>query len=127
MVLRYGGVFADMAVECRRPLESVIKSTDTMVVGWEADMPTDEQAQAKGLARRRQIHQWFFAAAPGHPALREVCDRFAESVMRSLPNESRRAMLERSGNGIWTDVILKHALTQQNMGKVLTDGFLFSL
>lgn len=53
---------------------------DTMVVGWEAEAPDDAAALAKDYVRHRQLLQWFFAAAPGHPVLRQICDAVAANV-----------------------------------------------
>jgi|LauGreSBDMM110SN_4_FD.fasta_scaffold06300_3 mannosyltransferase OCH1-like enzyme len=119
VILRYGGVYADTEVECRRPLESLIRPTDTMVVGWDIEAPTNEMALAMGLLRRRQLHQMFFAAAPGHPALRDVCNHIAASTAQPLePMNSNGTWINSPFRGIWTDVVLKHALMRQHLGKV---------
>ena len=55
-----------------------------------------------------QVLQWVFAAAPGHPALREMCEYIAGAV-DSMLGQSNRDTLERTGPGPWTDIILKHA------------------
>jgi len=48
--------------------------------------------------RIAQVLQWAFAGAPGHPALREVCDRIAAAAAAGA-----------AGAGVWTEVVLKHA------------------
>ncbi|KAG1680918.1 hypothetical protein FOA52_009877 [Chlamydomonas sp. UWO 241] len=110
VVLRYGGVYADVDVECRQPMAHVLKPTDTMVTGWEAEAGSDEEAASKSFVRKRQILQWFFAAAPGHPALREVCDRIAANAHSLLSEDPNVDTLERTGPGVWTDVVLTYAL-----------------
>ena len=62
--------------------------------------------------RRRvlQLLQWVFAAAPGHPALRGICDYIAKHATSKFLVEGNLDTLERTGPGIWTDVVLKHAL-----------------
>lgn len=60
-------------------------------------------------ARTRQILNWAFAAAPGHPALKEVCDRIASSMRRTFSADTHLDTLERTGPGAFTDVVLKHA------------------
>jgi mannosyltransferase OCH1-like enzyme len=42
VILKYGGVYADIDVECRKPLDTVLLPSDAMVVGWEVEVPTDE-------------------------------------------------------------------------------------
>jgi hypothetical protein len=109
VILRMGGVYADIDVECRQPLDTVIRPSDTMVVGWESEVSTDVEAFKRHFARKRQVLQWFFAAAPGHPALRAICDHIAENAWKVFSNNTNRDTLERTGPGIWTDIILKHA------------------
>lgn len=59
--------------------------------------------------RTRQLLQWVFAAAPGHPALKEVCDHIANSMQTTFSADTHLDTLERTGPGVFTDVILKHA------------------
>lgn len=54
VVLRYGGVYADIDAELRQPLDDVIRSTDMLVVGWEAEAGDDAEMLHRHLARRRQ-------------------------------------------------------------------------
>ncbi len=61
------------------------------------------------LCRKRQVLQWVFAAAPGHPVLRELCDRIASTSAGSFSDNLNIDTLERTGPGVWTDVVLKHA------------------
>ena len=62
-----------------------------------------------------QVLQWAFAGAPGHPALREVCDRIAAAAGAGAGAGAAAARtpdggaLERAGAGVWTEVVLKHA------------------
>lgn len=109
VVLRMGGVYADIDVECRQPLDAVIMPADTMVVGWEGEADGDDGLSGRHFARKRQILQWFFAAAPGHPVLREICDAIARHAMTTFSNNTVRDTLERTGPGIWTDKVLQHA------------------
>jgi hypothetical protein len=84
---------------------------------------TTQAAPRQHYARRRQLLQWFFAAAPGHPALRELCDHVARNAMNSFSNDTVRDTLERTGQGVWTDVVLRHALKQVT-GQVRRCGLL---
>ena len=56
-----------------------------------------------------QILQWVFAGAPGHPALREICDRIARTILEPIDEDTNLDTLERTGPGLWTDIVLKHA------------------
>lgn len=107
-MLRMGGAWADIDTECRQPLDGAIKATDTLLVGWDADAPDGAAAAARGQARRRQLAPWFFAAAPGHPALRELADAVARGAHHAFSNSSVRDTQERSGQGLFTDVVLRH-------------------
>ncbi len=56
-----------------------------------------------------QVLQWTFAAAPGHPALRAMCDRIAHSKDQRFSGNRNFDTLERTGPGPFTDVILDYA------------------
>jgi mannosyltransferase OCH1-like enzyme len=55
VVLKHGGAYADIDTECRVPLDTYLRATDTMVVGWENEFATDEAAFARHFVRRRQV------------------------------------------------------------------------
>ncbi|KAK9862507.1 hypothetical protein WJX84_003997, partial [Apatococcus fuscideae] len=111
VVLRLGGVYADVDTECKRPLDPFIQPKDTLVAGWENEFPTPHEAIAvRRYARTRQICQWVFAAAPGHPALREVAEHIAHTLHITFDQNTNRDTLERTGPGVWTDKLLKYAL-----------------
>jgi hypothetical protein len=61
--------------------------------------------------RMRQLAPWVFAGAPGHPALRELCDEVAARAAGGAPlsADPRLDGAERSGAGVFTDVLLAHA------------------
>ena len=107
IVLHTGGVYADIDTECRQPMDSYLRSTDTLVVGWENEFRTDEMAYSRHFVRRRQVLNWVFAGAPGHPALREICDHIGRSAHRVFTNNTNRDTLERTGPGAFTDVIVR--------------------
>lgn len=44
VVLRHGGAYADIDTECRRPLDEVLRSRDTLVAGWENEFVSDQAA-----------------------------------------------------------------------------------
>lgn len=123
VVLRYGGVYAEPGVECATPLDAVLHPGDTLVTGWEAEAATDAAALARGMVRRRQLLQWWFAAAPGHPALQEVVNRVVGSVGQRLSEDPHRDALERTGPGVWTDVVLRYALWPASSAQVRGAGF----
>ena len=55
VVLRSGGVYADMDVECRKPLNSLIMPRDTLIVGWENEFSSAEEARNRKYVRKRQV------------------------------------------------------------------------
>ena len=110
VLLRYGGVYADIDTESRQPVDSLLKPEDTLVVGWENEWPTQSSAFDHHYVRRRQVLQWVIMAAPGHPVLREVCDFIAKNAFNTFSNNTNRDTLERTGPGIWTDIVLRHAV-----------------
>ncbi len=56
VVLRMGGVYADIDTECRKPLNNLILPRDTLVVGWENEFPTAEEASSRKYVRKRQVN-----------------------------------------------------------------------
>ena len=69
VVLRYGGVYADVDTECGSTLDDVIQPDDTFLAGWEDEFESSDTAVSYKFARQRQVLQWSFAASPGHPVL----------------------------------------------------------
>ena len=57
-----------------------------------------------------QVLQWLFGAVAGHPVLRDVCDRIANASGDSFSKDTNADTEERTGPGVWTDVVLQHAL-----------------
>lgn len=110
VVLRLGGAYADIDAECRQPLDSIIQPADTLLVGWDTEVGDATAAAATGLARQRLIANWFFVAAAGHPVLRELCDHIARKATSTFSTNSMRDTAERTGQGVWTDTMLRHAL-----------------
>eukprot|EP00976_Prorocentrum_cordatum_P094281 1189728-Prorocentrum_minimum.AAC.1 len=55
VVLRHGGVYADIDTECRVPIDNYLLPSDAFVVGWENEFATDEAAYARHFVRRRQV------------------------------------------------------------------------
>ena len=44
VVLKYGGVYADVDTECRQPLDPLVQEEDSLIVGLEQDFPSWEAA-----------------------------------------------------------------------------------
>ncbi|PSC76567.1 glycosyltransferase family 32 [Micractinium conductrix] len=111
VILRHGGVYAAADTECRRPMDGLLHSKDTLVAGWDNEFQDAAAAVAAGYVRLRQLAPWAFAGAPGHPALRELCTRIAASASKRrayTPNPGTQRH-ELSGAGLFTDVLLRHA------------------
>ena len=109
VVLRLGGYYADVDTECRRPLAGLARPKDTLIVGWEGEFDSLADAQARRFVRQRQVLQWTFAAAPGHPALRDACDRIAERARskNTFSNNTNVDTLLKTGPGLWTDAVVR--------------------
>lgn len=134
VLLRKGGVYADADAACVAPLDALLQPDDTLVVGWENAFDTPEQAHARHYVRQRQastsvpVHDffilaltlslaqvlnWVFAAAPGHPALRDAASAIVAAASGPTPiggeggaRGANAAVLERTGPGVWTDALL---------------------
>ena len=55
VVLRLGGVYADVDTECRKPLNDIIRPQDTLIVSWENEFSTAEEARSRKYVRKRQV------------------------------------------------------------------------
>lgn len=55
VVLRYGGVYADMDTECRVPLDSYLSDSDTLVAGWENEFRYVPEQIKRSYSRQRQV------------------------------------------------------------------------
>jgi len=54
VVLRVGGVYADVDTECRKPLSGLIRPHDTLVVSWESELGGADGAAGAQGGRGRQ-------------------------------------------------------------------------
>ena len=59
--------------------------------------------------RARQLQHRLFAAAPGHPALREAVERIAATLNTRFSLHPEIDAQERTGPGVFTDALLQHA------------------
>lgn len=109
VLLRFGGVYADLDTECRRSFDEFIQPTDSLIAGWESDFPDEKTRIKMRFARQRQILQWVFAAEAGHPVLKEICDFISKNANSVFSKVENFNTLEKTGPGIWTDVVLRHA------------------
>ena len=117
VILKHGGVYADIDTECRQPLDEVIDAQDTLIVGWENEFRTDAQAYSRHFVRRRQVLNWAFAGAPGHPALVAVSEHIKAGAKTVFTKASNRNTLEKTGPGAFTDALMKHFESQRTDGK----------
>lgn len=113
MLLRLGGAYADVDVECRAPLDNIIAPADTLLVGWDDPGPASPGGSTAATLR---VAPWFFAAAPGHPLLRRVCEDIAHGVNTAAHSNGTATAdadaREHSGVARWTELVLQHALSR---------------
>jgi mannosyltransferase OCH1-like enzyme len=76
VVHRDGGVYADIDMECVKPVAPVLASGEC-IVSVEAHLGATRQAEL-GYASGVQIANCIFAAAPGHPFFRRAVERAFE-------------------------------------------------
>jgi hypothetical protein len=55
VVLRHGGVYADIDTECAQPLDDFIRNTDTLIAGWEGEVGNELSFIDRRFARYRQV------------------------------------------------------------------------
>ena len=59
VVLRLGGVYADVDTECTRPLDQLLQPHDAMLVSWENEFATAEEASKRQYVRKRQVRPFY--------------------------------------------------------------------
>lgn len=106
-------MYADLDTAATAPLESWIRQDDELVAGLETDSPSGDAMLARGDVRRRQVLQWAFAAAAGHPALLLAAERIADATLEGSGGQgggvSEASTLERTGPGLFSDVVREAA------------------
>lgn len=106
IVYTYGGVYADMDTTCKRPL---VAKKHELLVGLEANL-TEAERSFHGLARTRQLSQWTFAADAKHPGLLALIEHIANvSSQQCITDKSTSTIMNTTGPGIFTDVLLKRS------------------
>lgn len=90
VVWRNGGVYADVDMECLRPIDRLLAGTDCLLA-TEARLGA-RRTRELGYAEPFQIANCIFAAAPGHPFLRAALDRAFDLV--AARSEIRRDDVE---------------------------------
>ena len=85
VMLRVGGVYADVDTECRQPMDAVLRANDSMVVGWENEFDSPAEAEHRHYVRSRQVsqrpimehtccdHQPLLREPIGGPSMMTVC------------------------------------------------------
>ncbi len=110
-VMVLGGVYSDMDTECLRPINTWIDKNDNpmgvqFIIGLEWNNPSDWKHK---FARPFQFCMWTFASVPGHPILRNVVKRIvAIAPQMHAQNISYDLVMNWTGPGMWTDVILDY-------------------
>lgn len=107
----YGGVYADIDVECVWPLDWWLSANVSLVVGIENDFSSITDATQRSYARRRQYQQWFIAASRRHPLFDQLLQNIIYKIYGNLKldaDEIDRSTLEKTGPAIWTDSVTKY-------------------
>mmetsp|Transcript_18085 Transcript_18085/g.38921 ORF Transcript_18085/g.38921 Transcript_18085/m.38921 type:complete len:451 (+) Transcript_18085:83-1435(+) len=123
-ICAYGGVYADSDVACATPVDhwaDVSSGHARLLVGIENAFSTPEEAKHRTYARQVQMAQWTIAGRPGHPVtcrmgdyVRRHMQREQEGVFSKEGWDTNRAVLERTGPGIWTNSVMEY-ITQHSV------------
>jgi len=95
VVLHRGGYYADIDVDDVKPISSWGVPNDVaLIAGYEISK------EVPWFTRTEQLEQWFFAAAPGHPVLKNCINILLQKWERGV-----RRTVELTGPGTWTDAV----------------------
>jgi mannosyltransferase OCH1-like enzyme len=108
-VMVLGGVYSDKDTECLRPIDTWTDGQHKhvgFIAGLEWANPTRWKER---FARPIQLCMWTFAGVPDHPILRNVVKKIvAISPQMHAQNMSYNLVMNWTGPGMWTDVILDY-------------------
>jgi len=102
VVFTYGGIYADIDVECLVPVQEwQIYSDAELVVGYETAWRFTEKLRREiNIARTEQFGPFIFAAVPKHPVMRRCLYLFRQRFDFEIEN-----LIELSGAGLFSDAI----------------------
>jgi alpha 1,6-mannosyltransferase len=126
ILLARGGIYADIDTEALKSAHRWLPETSPantvgLIVGIEAD-PTREDWNV-WYARRIQFCQWVMRAKVGHPVLREVVARIAETTLEKKRkgelngDMASLSIIEWTGPAVWTDSIFWGMNSQTRTGR----------
>ena len=99
MLHRFGGIYADMDIECLQPL-------DTLIAGQSCFLVREPDSQAAALGEALVVSNAFLAAEPGHPFLTAILDALRSERRRAV---THRDVLELTGPLLVTRVFDAHS------------------
>lgn len=97
MVFVHGGVYADLDVECVRPIDTWPGISNGGIVGIEGVMRDEAEMRSVKFVAMTQYCQWTFAFAPKHQILRRALDIVVQRV-----NAGVQDTLTKTGPGVFT-------------------------
>lgn len=116
-----GGFYADMDVNCLKPLKEWHIPDDTeLVVGYETGWHLKEDTRHHvGFSRNEQLEQWLFGAAPGHPALQKCLELFQKKRQWGIEETT-----ELTGPALFSDAIHEYFWSSiaNNTGKSIGEA-----
>jgi len=105
-IYRDGGLYADVDMECVRPIAPLLASREA-VLSVEATLTRRRQAEL-GYKRPQQVANCIFAARPRHPLLRAAMDRTVALAMRQ-PTIGRDDIEDISGPRMLTRLVYEQS------------------
>ena len=106
VMVRDGGIYADIDMECRKPLKQLMAQADCLL-GIEAHLSATRQKEL-GYAAPLQIANCIFAAAPGHPFFVAALAR-AFALIRAAPKLERAGIEDLTGPRMLTRLFFERA------------------
>ena len=125
LIKSIGGVYADLDVECRKPIDTwtpdALKGRAGVVVGIEADrkpVKNDVQLYYDHREHIWGITNWTFMAKRGHPFMRFVAERVAMNLLKVAEKQQRslstmelsyKEVIDATGPRAFTEAFLAYA------------------
>lgn len=108
VLFRIGGVYADIDVSPKQPVEHWWKQAcastgePSLITGWEARLDSAADEARVKFSRQDQVQQWTIVGRAGHPVLKDVLERIRANYKAGRTN----CTVDYTGPGPWSDAVL---------------------
>lgn len=127
VVLKFGGMSIGPSASYDVNLTSIVQPYDSFVAFWSDQYVSGTEALNECHIRQEGLRHEVFAATPMHPILSELVSRILMSNPISWKGLETFEIMERTGSGIFTDIILEYTLSREQNVRILPSSHFVEL